>query len=102
VRFAVDGTVVIHLLSSLYLLHSFCALLFQFLLSFPSFVVLCPLVSSSVVYLQISCRLQSECHRLDLLTDQIFLHDIQTVTDDPRFFVFEVSDERCVMICNDM
>lgn len=34
-------------------------------------------------------RLQRECHRLDLLTDHLFLHDIQTVTDDPRFFVFE-------------
>lgn len=34
-------------------------------------------------------RLRGECDRLDLLTDELFLHDIQTVTDDPRFFVFE-------------
>ncbi len=36
-------------------------------------------------------RLRGECDRLDLLTDELFLHDIQTVIDDPRFFVFEVS-----------
>lgn len=35
-------------------------------------------------------RLRSDCDRLDLITDELFLHDIQTITDDPRFFVFEV------------
>jgi hypothetical protein len=35
-------------------------------------------------------KLRRDCDRLDLLTDELFMHDIQTVTDDPRFFVFEV------------
>ncbi len=35
-------------------------------------------------------RLRASCDRMDLLTDSLLLHDIQTVTDDPRFFVFEV------------
>ena len=29
-------------------------------------------------------RLQQECHDLDLLTDQLYVHDVQTVVDDPR------------------
>lgn len=33
--------------------------------------------------------LRDQCHSLDLLTDELFLHDVQNVTDDPRFFVFE-------------
>ncbi len=28
--------------------------------------------------------------KYDLLTDELYLHDLQTVIDDPRFFVFEV------------
>lgn len=35
--------------------------------------------------------LRAEVDRLDLVTDELFLHDIHLVTDDPRFFVFEVS-----------
>lgn len=34
-------------------------------------------------------RLRAECDRMDLLSDELFMHDIQTVLDDPRFFVFE-------------
>lgn len=34
-------------------------------------------------------RLRYECDRLDIITDELFMHDIQTVLDDPRFFVFE-------------
>jgi len=34
-------------------------------------------------------RLRMECDRLDLLTDELYLHDIQTVVDDPRYFIFE-------------
>lgn len=36
-------------------------------------------------------KLRRDCDRSDLLSDELFLHDIQTVVDDPRFFVFEVS-----------
>jgi hypothetical protein len=36
-------------------------------------------------------RLRRQCDRMDLVTDELFMHDIQTVLDDPRFFVFEVS-----------
>jgi hypothetical protein len=36
-------------------------------------------------------RLRVECDRLDLLTDELFMHDIQTVLDDPRYFIFDVS-----------
>lgn len=36
-------------------------------------------------------RLRCECDRLDLLTDELFLHDILTVLDDPRYFIFDVS-----------
>jgi hypothetical protein len=39
-------------------------------------------------------RLRVECDRLDLLTDELFLHDIQTVLDEPRYFIFDVSDIR--------
>ncbi|KAJ1384045.1 hypothetical protein B484DRAFT_298524, partial [Ochromonadaceae sp. CCMP2298] len=34
-------------------------------------------------------RLRYECDRYDLLTDELYLHDVQTVVDDPRYFVFE-------------
>jgi hypothetical protein len=33
--------------------------------------------------------LRRSCDQLDLLTDELFLHDVQIVTDDVRFFVFE-------------
>jgi len=35
-------------------------------------------------------RLRVECDRLDLMTDELFLHDILTVLDDPRYFIFDV------------
>ena len=35
-------------------------------------------------------KLRYECDRLDLLTDELLMHDLRTVLDDPRFFVFEV------------
>jgi hypothetical protein len=34
-------------------------------------------------------RLRGLCDSMDLLTDELFLHDVQNVTDDPKFFVFE-------------
>lgn len=34
-------------------------------------------------------RLRKQCDTMDLITDELFMHDIQTVLDDPRFFVFE-------------
>lgn len=40
-------------------------------------------------------RLVITCHQYDLITDELFLRDIQTVTDDPRFFVFEVRTCSC-------
>lgn len=39
---------------------------------------------------QVFLRQRCEIDRLDLLTDELFLHDIQTVIDDPRYFIFEV------------
>jgi hypothetical protein len=33
--------------------------------------------------------LRYDVDRYDLLSDELFMHDIQTVLDDPRFFVFE-------------
>lgn len=38
---------------------------------------------------QVFRRLRHDCDRMDLVTDELFMHDIQTVIDDPRFFVFE-------------
>lgn len=38
-------------------------------------------------------RLRVDCDRLDLITDELFIHDIQTVLDDPRYFVFDVRFE---------
>jgi hypothetical protein len=43
-------------------------------------------------------QLVSECHRLDLLTDELFIHDIQNIIDDPRFFVFE-EELKEVILC---
>lgn len=42
-------------------------------------------------------RLRSECDTFDLLTDELFLHDVQNITDDPRFFVFEEELKECVL-----
>lgn len=42
-------------------------------------------------------RLRGECDTLDLLTDELFLHDVQNITDDPRFFVFEEELKECVL-----
>lgn len=43
-------------------------------------------VSEQVVFAQ----LRMECDRIDLLTDDLYLHDVQNIIDDTRFFVFEV------------
>jgi len=43
-------------------------------------------------------RLKAMCHRYDLITDELLLRDIQTVTDDPRFFVFE-DELKEVILC---
>ena len=42
-------------------------------------------------------RLRSECDSIDLLTDELFMHDVQNITDDPRFFVFEEELKECVL-----
>jgi hypothetical protein len=36
-------------------------------------------------------ELRQLCDRLDLLTDELYMFDVQTVTDNPCYFVFEVS-----------
>jgi hypothetical protein len=43
----------------------------------------------SIIEEQLYSRLRIECDRLDLVTDELFMYDIQTILDDPRFFVFE-------------
>jgi hypothetical protein len=43
----------------------------------------------SIIEEQMYQRLRGECDRLDLITDELFMYDIQTILDDPRFFVFE-------------
>lgn len=35
-------------------------------------------------------QLRKECDRTDLITDELFIHDVQNISDDPRFFVFQV------------
>jgi hypothetical protein len=52
------------------------------------FLLFCPFFT--ILLLQVFARIRCECDRLDLLTDELFLHDIQTVVDDPRYFIFEV------------
>jgi hypothetical protein len=37
-------------------------------------------------------QLRLDCDRLDLVTDDLYLHDVQGVIDDTRFFVFEVRE----------
>lgn len=36
-------------------------------------------------------QLRAECDRLDMITDDLFLHDVGNIIDDPKFFVFEVT-----------
>jgi hypothetical protein len=36
-------------------------------------------------------QLRKQCDRLDLLTDRMMINDVETVTDDTKFFVFDVS-----------
>jgi hypothetical protein len=38
---------------------------------------------------QLFNRLRVECDRLDMISDELFMYDIQTILDDPRFFIFE-------------
>jgi Rab-GTPase-TBC domain len=33
--------------------------------------------------------LRADCDRLDIIVDELFMHDVQSVADDPRFFPFE-------------
>jgi len=33
--------------------------------------------------------LRNDCDKFDLITDELYIHDVQMVVDDPRFFVFE-------------
>lgn len=50
-------------------------------------------------------RLRKECDLYDFITDELYVHDVQTVVDDPKFFVFEVSDNfmiwisTCLYVC---
>lgn len=43
-------------------------------------------------------KLRYDCDRYDLVTDELFMYDIQTVLDDPRFFVFE-EELKEVVLC---
>lgn len=43
-------------------------------------------------------RLRYDCDRLDLVSDELVMHDLQTVLDDPRFFVFE-EELKEVLLC---
>ena len=45
--------------------------------------------------------LRFECDRLDLLTDELFLHDVLTVLDDPRYFIFEEELKELGMMIDD-
>ena len=42
--------------------------------------------------------LRAECDRLDMVTDELYLHDVQIVLDDPRFFPFE-EELNCAVLC---
>ena len=44
-------------------------------------------------------KLRLDCDAVDLLTDALFMHDVHTITDDPRFFVFEVLLCYVVLLC---
>jgi hypothetical protein len=63
-------------------LPSYRAKLYRAALQLPEDVC----VSEQVVFAQ----LRMECDRIDLLTDDLYLHDVQNIIDDTRFFVFEV------------
>ena len=41
--------------------------------------------------------LRSYCEHLDLLTDSLYIHDVDNVADDPRFFVFEEELKECTL-----
>ena len=41
--------------------------------------------------------LRGYCEHLDLLTDMLYLHDVDNVADDPRFFVFEEELKECTL-----
>jgi hypothetical protein len=41
--------------------------------------------------------LRGYCEHLDILTDTLFLHDVDNVADDPRFFVFEEELKECTL-----
>jgi hypothetical protein len=43
-------------------------------------------------------ELRAECDRLDMVTDELYLHDVQIVLDDPRFFPFE-EELNCAVLC---
>lgn len=45
-----------------------------------------PSVTEKLAYM----KLQSLCSKLDLLTDELYINDVLTTCDDPRYFVFEV------------
>lgn len=34
-------------------------------------------------------KLLTNCHKVDLITDELYIHDVSMTVDDPRFFVFE-------------
>lgn len=38
-------------------------------------------------------KLRDASHKLDLLTDELYIHDVCNVTDDLRYFVFEVTNQ---------
>jgi len=42
-------------------------------------------------------KLRSYCEQLDCLTDMLYMHDVDNVTDDPRFFVFEEELKECTL-----
>eukprot|EP00605_Chrysophyceae_sp_TOSAG23-4_P002110 GSChrysophyteH1.ASY1.ANO1.2336.1 assembled CDS len=41
--------------------------------------------------------LRSYCEHLDVLTDSLYIHDVDNVADDPRFFVFEEELKECTL-----
>ena len=41
--------------------------------------------------------LRSYCEQLDNLTDSLYIHDVDNVADDPRFFVFEEELKECTL-----
>ena len=41
--------------------------------------------------------LHSYCEHIDLITDRLYMHDVDNVVDDPRFFVFEEEIAEVIM-----